>query len=64
MKEELQKRIQERAYDLWRDDGQPHGKAQEYWLRAEAQILAELAGGDNEEPAAPLAPTTPTPLVS
>ncbi|BAI76663.1 hypothetical protein AZL_e03180 (plasmid) [Azospirillum sp. B510] len=30
--------IQERAYQIWEEDGRPEGREQEHWLRAEAEI--------------------------
>ncbi|CAO3440671.1 DUF2934 domain-containing protein [Azospirillum endophyticum] len=30
--------IQERAYQIWEEDGRPEGREQENWLRAEAEI--------------------------
>ena len=35
-----QERIRERAYLLWQADGGPHGRAEEYWVRAEAMETA------------------------
>ncbi len=32
-------RIRERAYHLWQEDGCPHGRDTEYWIRAE-ELLA------------------------
>ena len=37
----LEDRIRQRAYRLWREDGSPEGRANEYWHRAEKQIAAE-----------------------
>ena len=31
---ERERAISNRAYALWREAGQPEGKAQEHWLRA------------------------------
>jgi hypothetical protein len=31
-------RIQERAYALWVDEGRAHGRADDYWLRAEREL--------------------------
>jgi hypothetical protein len=30
--------IQERAYQIWQEEGCPEGREQEHWLRAEAEI--------------------------
>jgi hypothetical protein len=42
--QDLHERIRRRAYALWEQDGRPEGRADEYWLRAEA----ELAGSGGE----------------
>lgn len=36
------KMIQDRAYELWEDEGRPEGREQEHWLRAEAEISGIL----------------------
>ena len=38
-------RIRVRAYHLWEADGRPHGRAQEYWDRAEELIGMEDHAG-------------------
>jgi hypothetical protein len=40
---ELQRRIGERAYRIWLDEGQPAGKANEHWERARAEVAEEAA---------------------
>ncbi|KAA0582051.1 DUF2934 domain-containing protein [Azospirillum sp. B21] len=30
--------IQERAYQIWEEEGRPEGREQEHWLRAEAEV--------------------------
>ena len=40
---ELAERIRLTAYFLWQHDGQPHGRAFDYWLRAKHMMLRELA---------------------
>jgi hypothetical protein len=30
------------AYNLWIDEGCPRGRDQEYWLRAEEELMSEL----------------------
>ncbi len=37
-------RVRLRAYHLWERDGRPHGRNDEYWARALAEIQAEEAG--------------------
>ncbi|MBP2298615.1 hypothetical protein J2850_001298 [Azospirillum picis] len=39
-----EQRIRERAYAIWLDEGCPHGRDSEHWLRAE-QALADDAAG-------------------
>lgn len=41
MEADVTDRIRERAYQLWEADGYEHGRDQEYWLRAERQIISE-----------------------
>ncbi len=36
-----QKRIEQRAYLFWEAEGQPHGRHEEHWRRAERQIEAD-----------------------
>jgi Protein of unknown function (DUF2934) len=38
---EREKRIPERAYQIWRLEGEPHGRADEHWAQAEAEIELE-----------------------
>jgi hypothetical protein len=38
-----QQRIRERAYQIWLDEGCPHGREQIHWRRAEIEIDAESA---------------------
>ena len=44
---ELERRIRERAYDLWQQDGRPEGREAEHWERARQLIAIE----DNPEAA-------------
>ena len=39
----LQHQIRERAYEIWNAGGQEHGHADQHWLAAEREILAELS---------------------
>ena len=36
-------RIRDRAYQLWLENGGQHGKANDYWYKAEQEILSEQA---------------------
>ena len=42
METSLQNRIRERAYHLWNAGGQVHGQAEQHWLAAEREILAQM----------------------
>jgi hypothetical protein len=33
--------IRERAYQIWLDEGRPHGREQDHWRQAEIEIAAE-----------------------
>ena len=44
MDNEVEQRIRERAYQLWVQNGEERGRAEEYWLQAER----ELMGAPNE----------------
>ena len=39
MEPELRRRIEEHAYALWEADGRPDGRAIDYWLQAEREIV-------------------------
>jgi hypothetical protein len=46
----LEEAIRERAYHLWTADGQPEGKSEVHWLKAQREILTtsfEGSSGDN-----------------
>jgi len=44
---EKERRIRERAYSIWEQQGRPHGRDVDHRMRAEAEIAAErLRGGD------------------
>jgi DUF2934 family protein len=34
-------RIEERAYHIWLEEGQPHGRHDEHWHRAERELIEE-----------------------
>ncbi len=36
-------RVRIRAYHLWERDGRPHGRNEEYWARALAEVQVEEA---------------------
>ena len=41
----LEQAIRERAYHLWIADGSPEGRADDYWLTAQHEILAASLEG-------------------
>ena len=45
MKVEVERRIRERAYAIWEQEGRPHGRDLDHRLRAEAEIAAERGRG-------------------
>jgi len=44
--------IAARAHSLYEKEGRPEGKAQEHWLKAESQLLAERKTQNAEKPGA------------
>ena len=38
--------IRERAYDLWQQAGQPHGRSDEFWQLAWREVEADETGDD------------------
>jgi hypothetical protein len=53
--ESLQKKIQERAYDLFRQRGSKPGHAMEDWIRAEKEITSQKAAFESKSaPARPV----------
>jgi Protein of unknown function (DUF2934) len=49
----LEETIRERAYHLWIADGQPHGKADIYWLNAQREMLTTSVASSGSTAAAP-----------
>lgn len=39
-----EERIRKRAYELWQREGEPHGRDQDYWHRAVAELGLDDAG--------------------
>jgi hypothetical protein len=39
-KTELERRISERAFQIWIDEGQPNGRSKEHWEQAKAEVMA------------------------
>jgi Protein of unknown function (DUF2934) len=50
MEPDKEARIRERAYEIWVNEGRPHGRDAEHWQRAAAEINAE--SGAVADPAA------------
>ena len=44
--EAVEQRIRERAYELWREEGQPQGRDVELWHRARREICFEERAQD------------------
>jgi hypothetical protein len=53
MDEAWRERVRERAYAIWLRAGSPDGQAEQFWLMAEEELLAEgqgRAGGQVDRP--------------
>ena len=46
---ELRRRIEERAYALWKSEGRPERRALDYWLQAEQEILSQSTAGKEDD---------------
>jgi hypothetical protein len=55
----IQARIRERAQGLWEREGRPEGRADDHWVRAEAEVVAEEKA--ETDPAQPHRPNEPDP---
>ena len=42
MEQSLHHRIRERAYEMWKAGGRIDGRADQHWLAAEREVLAEM----------------------
>lgn len=42
---DIQERISRRAHEIWEREGHPHGRHDEHWAQAEAEIRAEDSAG-------------------
>jgi len=45
MRSDRQRRVEQRAHEIWEAEGRPHGKHDEHWNRAEREIAQEGRGG-------------------
>jgi len=48
---DMNERIERRAHEIWEREGKPHGKHDEHWAQAEAEIRAEGEAGKRDKPA-------------
>jgi hypothetical protein len=46
--EELRRRIQERARELWEEAGRPEGRDMEYWVKAEEELAPHSVAGEED----------------
>jgi hypothetical protein len=52
MQSNLQNQIRERAYEIWNAAGRLHGQAEQHWLAAEREILAQTTESCADQPIA------------
>ena len=64
----LERRVRERAYEIWNTTGRPDGRAEQHWLLAEREVLAMLIvespapqPAPNRRPRSRATPTTAKP---
>ena len=38
MNSDTERKVRERAYELWVEGGRPHGKSDDYWVQAEREV--------------------------
>jgi hypothetical protein len=43
MRDDIEQRIRERAYHMWRENGCSEGESDRHWLAAEREVLAAFA---------------------
>jgi hypothetical protein len=57
MDDAWEQRVRERAYAIWQREGNVDGSAEQFWLMAEEELLAEdrsaANSGSSEDPPAP-----------
>ena len=56
---DLQSRIAARAYHIWEGEGRPHGRDQEHWRMAEAELAPMTAKTTPTVTANPVTPPAP-----
>jgi len=55
---DLQRRIEERAYELWQADGMQDGRELDFWLQGEQEVMNQSVAGE-EDPLAGIDQETP-----
>ena len=50
---ELRRRIEQRAFEIWKSEGFPSGRDWAHWVQAEAEILAGIEARPAEDGQAP-----------
>jgi hypothetical protein len=48
-----ERRIRERAYQIWESEGKPHGRDDKHWRRAETEVEQELAAPSSSSGSTP-----------
>jgi hypothetical protein len=48
--DDLERRIREHAFQLWQLNGCPEGRAEEFWLQAEAKELGTMQPAEIDQP--------------
>ena len=56
--------VRERAYDIWEGEGRVFGRAEEHWLRAEAEFAAKAAAAPADLVVLPLTVQSSAPAMS
>jgi Protein of unknown function (DUF2934) len=46
MQEQLERKIRDRAYQLWEQSGKPDGKERDFWRQAEIELQGAADRGD------------------
>ncbi|MFL5332258.1 MAG: DUF2934 domain-containing protein [Geminicoccaceae bacterium] len=60
MNEAWEQRVRERAYAIWQREGNVDGSAEQFWLMAEEELLAEDRSAASSSSGEPLAPPVKT----
>lgn len=53
MDETIERRIRDRAYRIWEEEGRPAGRDVDHWLRAAQEVAAEDHARNGADEAAP-----------